>query len=134
MDELYGDVGTGAGEPPASTTAAPAKQSLEHVYQKYEPASRQPQAPAGTGAAQKAPPQAAAREATGTDTGNLSVYVGNLQWWTTDAEVEAACGECGSVASMRFFEDKTNGKSKGYVLVTFSDSGGAKACVDKLNG
>ncbi len=33
--------------------------------------------------------------------GGSAVFVGNLQWWTTDAELEAACGEYGPVVSVQ---------------------------------
>lgn len=62
------------------------------------------------------------------------MYVGNLQWWTTDVELENLCSECGSIKSLRFFEDKANGSSKGYALVAFTDRQGAEACLAKLNG
>ena len=60
--------------------------------------------------------------------------MGNLQWWTTDAEVESMCSEFGRIQRFHFFEDKKNGKSKGYALVTFVDREGAKACQEKLHG
>ena len=66
--------------------------------------------------------------------GSVAVYVANLQWWTTDAEVESACAEFGRVAGLQFFEEKSNGKSKGYALVTFVDSADADACLQGLNG
>ena len=63
-----------------------------------------------------------------------TVYVGNLQWWTTDAEIEALCGQFGSVSSIRFFEERSNGKSKGYCLVEFADAASAAQCKAKLHG
>ena len=66
--------------------------------------------------------------------GSVSVYIGNLQWWTTDAEIETACSDCGKIKSIKFFEEKSNGKSKGYVLVTFVDAAGALACQKKVHG
>ncbi|QDZ24354.1 RNA-binding domain-containing protein [Chloropicon primus] len=144
LDALYGDVGglgegedgghngsRSVGEPGASVAPEPdtsAKQSsLEHVYQKYQPTaspSSQPSKVANRGGTPASDKQG----------GSLSVYLGNLQWWTTDVEVENACKEFGRIDSMRFYEDKVNGKSKGYVLVTFVDEEGAKACQEKLNG
>jgi hypothetical protein len=50
-----------------------------------------------------------------------SLYIGNLCWWTTDAQIEAAAAAFGPVRLLRFFEDKSNGKSKGYALLEFED-------------
>ena len=35
-------------------------------------------------------------------TNNGAVCVNNLTWWTTDAEVQAACSEFGHVVSLAF--------------------------------
>lgn len=63
-----------------------------------------------------------------------AVFIGNLQWWTTDAEVEGACAAFGHVTSVQFTEDKSNGRSKGYARVHFSDAGAANLCKTGLNG
>ena len=63
-----------------------------------------------------------------------AVYVGNLHWWTTDAQIEELCSQYGTVQKIRFFEDKANGKSKGYVLVTFDSPKAAYACKEGLDG
>eukprot|EP00899_Mesostigma_viride_P002902 jgi/Mesvir1/12612/Mv21123-RA.1 len=46
--------------------------------------------------------------------GQISLFVGELQWWTTDAELEKALSEFGKVKNLRFFEERVNAKSKGY--------------------
>ena len=65
---------------------------------------------------------------------STSVYIGNLQWWTTDAEVEALCGRFGAVERLRFFEEKPTGKSKGYALVGFDSAKAAHECKQGLDG
>lgn len=35
-----------------------------------------------------------------------AVFISNLQWWTTDAELEQACAAYGCVVSIRFIDDK----------------------------
>lgn len=67
----------------------------------------------------------------GTDT---AVFVGNLQWWTTDVELETLCAEFGAVQSIRFIEDKACGRSRGMAVVEFGDTGAATRCVNGLNG
>ena len=66
--------------------------------------------------------------------GTTAVYVGGLHWWTTDAELDALCREYGELAGLRFFEDKGNGKSKGYALVEFTSADAATRCKEGLNG
>ena len=63
-----------------------------------------------------------------------SVYIGSLQWWTTDAEIEALCSPHGAVQKIRFFEEKPSGKSKGYCLVTFDNPKAAYLCRQSLDG
>ena len=63
-----------------------------------------------------------------------SVYIGSLQWWTPDAEIEALCAPHGAVQKIRFFEEKPSGKSKGYCLVTFDSPKGAYLCRQSLDG
>ncbi len=63
-----------------------------------------------------------------------SVYIGSLQWWTTDAEIEALCSPHGAVQKIRFFEEKPSGKSKGYCLVTLDSPKGAFLCRQSLDG
>ena len=83
-------------------------------------------------------PRAAARVAAeagrSTAGGPTSLYLGNLQWWTTDAELETLCAKHGTITSLKIFEDRKNGKSQGYALVDFQDSAAAKACKESLHG
>ena len=67
-------------------------------------------------------------------TAGAAVYIGNLQWWTTDADLESLCSQYGQITSLKTFEDKTTGKSKGYVLVHFAAPDAAAACQAELNG
>jgi cleavage and polyadenylation specificity factor subunit 6/7 len=68
------------------------------------------------------------------DSGGLMLFVGELQWWTTDAELEAALSEYGRVKNLKFFEEKASGKSKGYCQVEFFDSQAARVCKEKMDG
>eukprot|EP00873_Tetraselmis_striata_P037890 jgi/Tetstr1/458154/TSEL_044645.t1 len=62
-----------------------------------------------------------------------AIYIGNLQWWTTDADLEIACSEYGKVVNIRFQEEKTNGKSKGSAIVDFMEPEAAVPCRDGLH-
>ena len=89
-------------------------------------------APAGAPAADA--PQRARPAPAGGGGGTTAVYVGGLHWWTTDAELDALCREYGELTGLRFFEDKGNGKSKGYALVEFTSADAATRCKEGLNG
>ncbi|KAG8087310.1 hypothetical protein GUJ93_ZPchr0010g8272 [Zizania palustris] len=62
------------------------------------------------------------------------LFVGELHWWTTDADLEVELIKYGPVKEVRFFDEKTNGKSKGYCQVDFYDSTAAAACKEAMNG
>ena len=70
----------------------------------------------------------------GANADGASVFVANLQWWTTDAELERLCSEYGEIVGMRFIEDKSCGKSRGMAVVEFSQPHAAQACIDGMNG
>ena len=63
-----------------------------------------------------------------------AVFVSNLQWWTTDAELEAACAPYGHVLNIRFIDDKACGKSRGMAIVEFAEGEAAAQCIAGLNG
>ncbi|CDY36758.1 BnaA03g11280D [Brassica napus] len=66
--------------------------------------------------------------------GGTFLFVGDLHWWTTDAEVEAELCKYGAVKEVRFFDEKASGKSKGYCQVEFYDPMAATACKEGMNG
>ncbi|CAH9119938.1 unnamed protein product [Cuscuta epithymum] len=66
--------------------------------------------------------------------GGTVLFVGDLHWWTTDAELEAELCKYGPVKEVRFFDEKASGKSKGYCQVEFFDPAVATACKEGLNG
>ncbi|MCL7035536.1 hypothetical protein MKW94_012960 [Papaver nudicaule] len=66
--------------------------------------------------------------------GGTLLFVGELHWWTTDAELEAELCKYGSVKEVKFYDEKASGKSKGYCQVEFFDVAAAAACKDGMNG
>uniref|UniRef100_A0A1J3HS78 RRM domain-containing protein n=1 Tax=Noccaea caerulescens TaxID=107243 RepID=A0A1J3HS78_NOCCA len=66
--------------------------------------------------------------------GGTFLFVGDLHWWTTDAELEAELCKYGAVKEVKFFDEKASGKSKGYCQVEFYDPMAATACKEGLNG
>ncbi|PKU87547.1 uncharacterized protein LOC110106240 [Dendrobium catenatum] len=66
--------------------------------------------------------------------GTTTLFVGELQWWTTDADLEAELCKYGPVKEVRFFDEKASGKSKGYAQVEFYDPAAAISCKEGMNG
>ncbi|KAF0906280.1 hypothetical protein E2562_009657 [Oryza meyeriana var. granulata] len=66
--------------------------------------------------------------------GGTTLFVGELHWWTTDADLEAELIKYGQVKEVRFFDEKASGKSKGYCQVDFYDPNAATACKEAMNG
>jgi cleavage and polyadenylation specificity factor subunit 6/7 len=54
--------------------------------------------------------------------------------WTTDQDLEDICSQFGRVKQVRFFENKQNGRSKGYALVEYHDAEASRQAKDKLHG
>ena len=66
--------------------------------------------------------------------GGTILFVGDLHWWTTDAELETELSRYGPVKEVKFFDEKASGKSKGYCQVEFFDPSAATACKEGMNG
>ena len=62
-----------------------------------------------------------------------SIFVGNLPWSATDAELKDKFSEFGNVISARVMTDKFSGKSRGFGFVDMEDSDAEKA-VAGMNG
>jgi len=56
-----------------------------------------------------------------------SIFVGNLAWSVTNADLEAKFSEFGAVSSARVMTDKMTGKSRGFGFVDMDDADAAKA-------
>ncbi|XP_010556354.1 PREDICTED: RNA-binding motif protein, X-linked-like-2 [Tarenaya hassleriana] len=68
------------------------------------------------------------------ENGNTMLFVGELHWWTTDAELESVLSQYGRVKEIKFFDERACGKSKGYCQVEFYDAAVASACKEGMNG
>lgn len=68
------------------------------------------------------------------ENGPTMLFVGELHWWTTDAELECVLSQYGRVKEIKFFDERASGKSKGYCQVEFYDSASAAACKEGMNG
>ncbi|XP_010554163.1 PREDICTED: cleavage and polyadenylation specificity factor subunit CG7185-like [Tarenaya hassleriana] len=68
------------------------------------------------------------------ENGNTMLFVGELHWWTTDAELESILSQYGRVKEIKFFDERASGKSKGYCQVEFYEAAAAAACKEGMNG
>lgn len=62
------------------------------------------------------------------------LYVGNLPFSTTDADLQALFQEVGPVASARVITDRESGRSKGFGFVEMTTDSDAATAITKLNG
>jgi len=64
----------------------------------------------------------------------MKLYVGNLAYRTTEADLRQAFEKHGSVESVDLIIDRESGRSKGFAFVEMSDRDEANAAVSELNG
>ena len=62
-----------------------------------------------------------------------SIFVGNLPWSATDAELSEKFSAYGAVISARIMSDKFSGKSRGFGFVDMEDADAEKA-ITAMNG
>lgn len=62
------------------------------------------------------------------------IYVGNLNYNTTEESLKEEFSAFGEVESVVIIKDKFSGKSKGYGFVGFSTEEGALKAIEKMNG
>lgn len=65
---------------------------------------------------------------------STKIYVGNLPWRTTEAQLSELFVPYGEVISVRIVSDRETGRSRGFAFVTVSTADGAKAAIGALNG
>lgn len=63
----------------------------------------------------------------------MKLYVGNLSYQTTNAELESLFAEYGSVRSAQVIMDRDTNRSKGFGFVEMADSGAAQAAIQGLH-
>jgi len=64
----------------------------------------------------------------------ISIYVGNLTWWTSDQDVIEAISSVGvtDVSDVKFYENRANGQSKGFCVVNLGSDNSFRTVIDKL--
>ena len=64
---------------------------------------------------------------------NTKLYVGNLPYQTTEADLEALFGAAGQVSSVNIVRDRATGQARGFAFVEMSDAEGAQRAIAELN-
>ena len=62
------------------------------------------------------------------------IYVGNLSFQTTEADLNNMFGEIGQVESVQIITDRDTGRSKGFAFVQMADDAAAEKAIAQLNG
>src|SRR4051794_29549271 len=65
---------------------------------------------------------------------NSKLYVGNMSFKTTEAELRDAFGQFGSVTDVYIATDRETGRPRGFAFVTFSTDTESKLAAEKMNG
>ena len=62
------------------------------------------------------------------------LYVGNLDYSTTETNLSELFGAVGEVVSVSLVTDRMTGRSKGFAFVEMADHTTAQAAIEQLNG
>lgn len=65
---------------------------------------------------------------------NSKLYVGNMSFKTTEADLRTAFGAFGSVTDVYIANDRETGRPRGFAFVTFSTDTESKLAAEKMNG
>ena len=63
----------------------------------------------------------------------MNIYVGNLSFDASEADIENAFGEFGEVASVNIIKDRDTGRSRGFGFVEMRDSQAGQQAIEALN-
>jgi RNA recognition motif-containing protein len=62
------------------------------------------------------------------------LYVGNLSFNTTEADLRNEFGKCGSVTDVKIVTDRESGRSRGFGFVQYTTEGEATAAIQAFHG
>ncbi len=65
---------------------------------------------------------------------STKIYVGNLPWRATDAQLSEMFATHGEVIEARIITDRETGRSRGFGFVTMANNDGAQNAIRALNG
>ena len=64
----------------------------------------------------------------------MKLYVGNLSYQTTEADLRQTFGQYGTVNSIDVIMDRNTGRSKGFAFIEMSNRNEANDAIQALNG
>jgi RNA recognition motif-containing protein len=64
---------------------------------------------------------------------NTKLYVGNLPYETTEADLQALFAAAGEVSTVNIVRDRATGQARGFAFVEMSDVEGAQRAIAELN-
>ena len=64
----------------------------------------------------------------------MNIYIGNLPYSITDADLRETFSRFGEVSQVRLIGDKFSGESKGFGFVEMDNNSQADAAIQALNG
>jgi RNA recognition motif-containing protein len=64
----------------------------------------------------------------------MNIYVGNLNWATTEAELKEAFDAYGEVTSVNIIMDRNTGQSRGFGFIEMGSNSEGQAAVEAMNG
>jgi len=62
------------------------------------------------------------------------LYVGNLDYATTETDLSDLFAEVGEVVSVNLITDRMTGRSRGFAFVEMAEASTAQKAIDELNG
>ena len=63
----------------------------------------------------------------------MQIYIGNMNYRTTEDEVNELFSQYGEVESVKLISDRETGRAKGFGFVTMNDDASAKEAIEALN-
>jgi len=63
----------------------------------------------------------------------MQIYVGNMNYRTTEEDINKLFSQYGEVESVKLISDRETGRAKGFGFVTMSDDSAAKEAIEALN-
>jgi cold-inducible RNA-binding protein len=65
---------------------------------------------------------------------NSKLYIANLSFNTTEAQLRAAFEPFGAISDVYLATDRDTGRPRGFAFITFGTPDEAKTAIDKMNG
>ncbi len=63
----------------------------------------------------------------------MQIYIGNMNYRTTEEDVNTLFSQYGEVESVKLISDRETGRAKGFGFVTMTDDAAAKEAIEALN-